>query len=213
MNKLICLLAILTLSACVNLTANVQSFSEIPTPYANKKVAVLGYPKEINESLEWKSYKPALESQFHKQGFIISNENDADYIAFVTYGISDGKTTTQVGSVPQYGSTGGGTTYHSGSVSTMSGGYGSYSGSSYSMPTYGVIGSSNYSYNTTEYKRTLAINLVDKSTNKKVYEGKAISTGSCGLIGEVIDEIAEALFQKFPTGSGKVTITEGKADC
>jgi hypothetical protein len=87
---------------------------------------VLGYPKEIDESLEWKSYKPAFESQFQKQGFVISNEEGADYIAFVTYGIGDPKTTPNAKSVPIYGSTGGGTTYHSGSVSTMSGGYGSY---------------------------------------------------------------------------------------
>ena len=104
-----------------------QSFSNLPSTYVGKKVAVLDYPKEIDESLEWKSYKPAFESRFQKQGFVISNEEGADYIAFVTYVIGNPKTTTNVGSVPIYASTGGGTTYHSGSVSTMSGGYGSNS--------------------------------------------------------------------------------------
>ena len=95
--------------------------------YVGNKVAVLGYPKEIDESLEWKSYKPEFESRFQKQGFVISNEEGAHYIAFVTYGIVGTKTTTNVGSVSIYGSAGGETTYHSGSISTMSGGYGSNS--------------------------------------------------------------------------------------
>ncbi len=212
MRNAVCILLILALSGCARVNTNVQSFSNLPETYAGKKVAVLGYPKEIDDSLEWKSYKPAFEKQFEKQGFIISDEKSADYIALVTYGIGEPKTSTHVGSIPQYGQTGGGTTYHSGSVSTYSGGYGSYSGSSYTMPTYGIVGSSTYSYNVTNYTRTVSVHLVDKATDKKVYEGKATSVGSCGLIGEVIDEIAEGIFQKFPAGSGRVVV-EGKFDC
>jgi hypothetical protein len=58
----------------------------------------------------------------------------------------------------------------------------------------------------------VSINLENSSTGKIIYESKATSTGSCGLIGEVIDEIAEAIFQKFPSGSGQVKI-EGKFNC
>lgn len=111
MKKFICLLALVALSACARVQANVQSFSNLPQAYAGKKVAVLGYPKETKDSLEWKSYKPAFEAQFAKQGFIVTDEDNADYIALVTYGIGEPKTTTQVGSIPQYCQTGGGTTY------------------------------------------------------------------------------------------------------
>lgn len=68
------------------------------------------------------------------------------------------------------------------------------------------------SYDVTNYTRTVAINLVDKKTNKKIYESKATSTGRCGVIGEVIDEIAEAMFSKFPAGIGRVEVL-GKFDC
>lgn len=210
MRNLSWFLVILFLASCVQ--SNIQSFSNLPANYAGKRVAVLGYPKEIDESLEWRSYKPAFEEQFRKQGFVISTVENADYVAFVTYGIGGPQSSTHVGSVPIYGSTGGGTTYHSGTISSYTGGSANYYGSSYTMPTYGVVGSSTYSYNVTNYTRTVEINLVEKGTDTKVYESKATSTGRCGIIGEVIDEIAESMFEKFPSGSGRVS-KGGKFNC
>ena len=174
--------------------------------YKGKRVAVLGYPKKIDESLEWNSYKPIFEREFQKQGFVISDAENADYIAFVTYGIGAPQTSTQIGSVPIYGQTGGGTTIHSGTVSSYGGGSANYYGNSYTMPTYGIVGSSTYSYKTTSYTRTVAINLVEKGSNKKIFESKATSTGSCGIIGIVMNEIAEGMFKKFPSGSGRVVV-------
>ena len=81
------------------------------------------------------------------------------------------------------------------------------------MPTYGVVGTSNFSYNVTKYTRTVAINLVEKGSNKKVFESKATSTGSCGIIGKVIEEIVVGMFKKFPSGSGRVTVKWGAGRC
>ena len=124
---------------------------------------------------------------------------------------------TSLVSTPIYGQTGGGTTYTSGTVSTYSGGYGSYSGTSYTMPTYGVVGSSTSSVQSTVYKRQLAIDIVEASSvdadnPSKVYEGRLNSAGSCGAMTEVMDELIEALFIKFPNDSGRVVV-EGKFDC
>jgi hypothetical protein len=205
--RTICLLFVMVfLASCARVESNVQNFSNLPMDYKGKRVAVLGYPKEIDKSLEWNSYKPTFEREFQKQGFVLSDAENADYIAFVTYGIGAPQTSTQIGSVPIYGQTGGGTTTHSGTVSSYSGGSANYYGSSYTMPTYGVVGSSTYSYNTTSYTRTVAINLVEKVSNRKIFESKATSTGSCGIIGKVINEIAEGMFKKFPSGSGRVVV-------
>lgn len=199
-------LGVLLLSACVRIQATVQSFSVLPTDYAGRTLAVVGYPDVLAESLEWKTYKPIFERNFSKQGFVISSPDEADYLAFVTYGVGDPQTSTEVGSVPIYGQTGGGTTYHSGTVSSYGGGYGSYSGTSYTAPTYGVVGSTTYSYDVTTYTRTVFIDVFEAETEQKVYESSAVSSGSCGIISEVIDEIAEAIFSKFPAGSGRVTV-------
>ena len=150
-------------------------------------------------------------------GFSIAPEGSADYIAFVSYGIDGGTEQTGVTSTPVYGQTGGGTTYSSGTVSSYSGGYGSYSGTSYTMPTYGIVGSSTSSYSYTTYKRSLALDIVEAATVEdgepvKVFEGRLTSSGSCGIMREVIDEMIEAIFTDFPNANGKIVIPS-KANC
>ena len=65
-----------------------------------------------------------------------------------------------------------------------------------------------------EFKRFFEVNIHQRgeNTDLRVYEGKLVSTGSCGIINEVIDEIIEAFFMKFPKESGKVTVP-GIYDC
>ena len=106
MRTLCLLFAMVFLASCAQVHSNVQTFSNLPMDYNGKRVAVLGYPEEIDKSLEWSSYKPTFEKKFQKQGFVMSDAENADYIAFVTYGISAPKTSTHIGSVPIYGQTG-----------------------------------------------------------------------------------------------------------
>ncbi len=123
-----------------------------------------------------------FESGFKKAGLDIGSIGSADYVAFISYGIDSGKTKKDLVSTPIYGSTGGGTTSHSGTYSTYGGGYGSYSGTSYSMPTYGVLGTSTVSGEV--FTRNIAVDIVLRETLKdkkptKVYEGRLRSAGSC----------------------------------
>ena len=59
-----------------------------------------------------------------------------------------------------------------------------------------------------QFKRFFDVNIHQRgeNTDLRVYEGKLISTGNCGMMNEVIDEIIEAFFMKFPKESGKVTV-------
>lgn len=190
-------------------------------PSGTEAVYIKAAHQELDNSLEFAEYKKKIEFQFVQAGIqTVSDESAADYVAVVNYGIDDGTTTTQVGSVPLFGQTGGGYTTHTGSVYSGGGGYGSYSGSSYTYPTFGIVGSSSYSYNVTQYKRILTMDIFQKVENtnpEKVYEAKVVSKGSCGQIGEVIDEIIAALFFDFPGVSGSsetIEITLGaEYDC
>lgn len=172
------------------------------------KLAVLGYPDELETSLQWRGLRPGFEQQFVEQGFVITDFENADYVAFVSYEIGGPVTTTKVGTRDVYGSTGGGTTFHSGTLSSGT----SYSGSSYTAPSYGVVGTEAYTYDVTKYTRLLSINIFNKQSEELVFEGRGTSTGRCGIIGEVIDEIGAAVFQKVPSGSGSVSI-KGEFDC
>ena len=76
------------------------------------------------------------------------------------------------------------------------------------MPTFGVIGSSSYSYNRTVYSRNLAMDIVEtKSLGKKnpikVFEGRIKSRGCSSQINEVMPPLVEAMFKNFPGTSGK----------
>ena len=211
------LLALSVLAGCARVQAQVSSFSTLTMPVVNKTIAVIGYPEETNRSLEFSSYRPIFEQNFRTVGFSIASAEKTDYIAFVSYGIDTGSTVTSLVSTPVYGQTGGGTSYTSGTVSTSSGGYGTYSGTTYTMPTYGIVGSSTSSVQSTVYKRRLAVDIVEASTleadnPRKVYEGRLTSAGSCGAMNEVIDEFIQALFIKFPNDSGRVAV-KGKFDC
>jgi len=223
MNKIIILLILaVSVVGCQTagtplLYANISSFSELPKALVGKSIHLLAHPEQKNDTLEWKSYRKIFESGFRKSGFTITELASADYVAFISYGIDGGKVTQDTVTTPVYGSTGGGTTYHSGTVSSYGGGYGSYSGTSYSMPTFGVVGSSTSIISGERFRRNIAIDIVDRKTLKsekpmKLYEGRVRSAGSCSQMNQVMDEMVQGFFQKFPNGSGKVVIPS-VADC
>lgn len=176
-------------------------------------VFISAFQKEVNDSLEFKNFKQTIEQKVAQNGFsIVSEATASDLTLLVSYGIDNGDTQTNVGSVPIFGQTGGGYTTHTGSV-YGGGGFGSYSGSSYTMPTFGVVGSSAYSYQTTTYTRTLAIDILEtKSMSsdkpKKVFEGRIVSRGCSSQIAEVMPYLLEAMFQDFPGSNGDVRSVE-----
>lgn len=179
-------------------------------------LSVVAGDPSVSGSLEFAAYKRKFERWLGYVGYEIeSDPGKAEYIALVTYGIDEGKTTTV--SSPIYGQTGGGATYTSGTV-YGSGGSVNYSGSSYTMPSYGVVGSKTGSKTT--YTRAIALDIVEASSFKegnpqKVYEGRTKSTGSCSIIVEVFDEMLEAMFTDFPgeNGRNKNRLVRGVFDC
>lgn len=210
------LLVMAAVSGCAGsrVVSNVTTFHQIqPSASAGKKLAIVAYPAEKQQSLEFAAYKDKLTARFSQKGMTVTdNPADADWLAFVSYGIDSGKTDKDIVSMPQFGQTGGGTTYHSGSVYSGSG-YGSYSGTSYTMPTYGITGYSTYTVDSTTYTRNLAIDIVDRAsvdrgTPVKLYEGRAISKGSCGSLAGVFDAISEALLKDWPGTTGKAQTVE-----
>ena len=157
-------------------------------------ISVVAADVEVNNSLEFSHYKPRIEQKLASNGYtVINNPSEAKYVAFVAYGIDEGK--SGVVSTPIFGQTGGGTTTFS-----------SYGGSYYTMPTYGMVGSSTTSV--TQYSRAIALDIVDAASikeghPKKVFESRTKSVGACSAIAGVFDEILDAMFKDFPGQSGK----------
>jgi hypothetical protein len=197
------------------LSANINSFSTITPTTIKGPVYVIANPPEAQETLEFKSYKGKLEQRLATNGFPATSDPDkAKFIAHFYYAIDDGQTVTSTYSVPIFGQTGGGTSMHSGTVYS-SGGIGSFSGTTYSAPTFGVVGSSTGTSVGTVYNRIVRLDIYQLENGRqgeKVFESKAVSTGSCGALSEVIDEILDATFQNFPDTNGVVDVNS-QANC
>ena len=84
-------------------------------------------------SIEYQSYANSVTNKLNLRGFRRVNKLfNADYAVNIDYGVSGRNEVS--GSAPIYGQTGGGTIFHSGTVSG-SDGSGTYSGTSY-VPTF-----------------------------------------------------------------------------
>jgi len=192
------------LSGCATVNTKTTTFY-IPEYKNLGTIAVVAAEAAVNSSLEFAYYKKQFEQKLAANGYsIVSNPTEAQYIGFVAYGIDNGK--SSIVSTPIFGQTGGGTTYSSGTV-YGSRGSATYSGTSYTMPSYGVVGS--VASSQTMYTRAIALDIVDaqsltKGTAKKVYEARAKSVGSCSVIAGVFEEMLEAMFKDFPGINGKV---------
>ena len=203
--KITAILAVLVATGCAMphvKTSNTAFYLDAFVPTGS--ISVVSGEVNVNSSLEFSAYKKKFENKLIAVGYKIEHDtNKADYIALVAYGIDNGETSTV--STPIFGQTGGGSTYSSGTV-YGSGGSASYSGSSYTMPTYGVVGSTTGSVTT--YSRAIALDIVEAQSFKdgnprKVYEGRTKSKGRCSVIVEVFDEMLEAMFTDFPGENGR----------
>ena len=212
MRGLLTLMVIVGLTGCGFVRSSHTAFHTLNSGYKSKDIAVVPGNNELSNSLQFATFKSKLELKLRQSGFRISQDpSSTSLLAYLNYGIDGGTTTTHTGSTPIYGQTGGGTTFHSGTANaygTRGSAYGTYSGSSYTMPTYGVVGSQAYSFNRTTYKRVLAVDILDREQlkagkPKKIYEVKLTSSGSCSQIAGVFDALLEALFKDFPGESGR----------
>jgi hypothetical protein len=84
------------------------------------------------------SGKLVLSVRYGTKVLELANSSASQYVAFMTYGIDTGKTTTSV--VPLYGQTGGGTSMTTGNISNNFGRTYNFNSTTTQMPTYGVVG-------------------------------------------------------------------------
>jgi hypothetical protein len=159
-------------------------------------------------SIEFSVYSSQVASNLTVYGWHQDDKSTSapDFFVVFSYGIDNGQSVS--GTTPIIGQTGGGTSYSYGNVYN---GYGSasYSGTTTTTPTFGVVGAQSYS--TIVYTRFLYLDILDakvSTTNNpvKVFEGRVKSCGSKSDYSEVLPTMIKALFMQFPGISGK-TVT------
>jgi hypothetical protein len=197
---------------CTQVRSEVTRFHTLPPKAAGETFIVLPY-KSQEGSLEFQQYASLVERQMVQKGYRMASKSESfDYAIFIDYAIDGGRTTTS--NVPIWGQTGGGTSYSTGSVMGSYGATpytGTYSGSTYTPPTYGVTG--HVPVTSTTFARVLSIHIVDgkQSTKDNLvtrFEGRARSAGSSANLPQVLPLMIEALFRDFPGVSGQTTTVD-----
>ena len=201
MRNTVLVLLFVLLGGCATVETTVSAFHELEQPLSGVTYVLIP-TNEQEGSLEFQSYAKLVKSELGKRGMTETPFDQAKYAIYMIYGIDDGKQV--VASYPIFGQTGTNRSYTTGTV-TSYGNTASYSGTTYKTPIYGVVGSG--ARTDTVFKRYLNIDIIDiaKSGNgkvQKVYEGKAISSGSSGQLAPVMPAIVRSVFEDFPGKSG-----------
>ncbi len=202
LGRILLVLATATLAGCMNtVTARVERFDLLPSQTTGKTIYF--FPSKAQEgSAEFAAYGRSIASRLAPLGFREVGElAGADYAILLNYGISGSRTVSE--QIPIYGPKGGGTTFQTGSVTAYGTGgsaYGTYSGTTYTAPTYGVIGMRPRT--TTHHGRFLVMKMVDvkASTSEKLvaaYEGQVTSEGEIGSFAALSECLFDALFSDF----------------
>jgi hypothetical protein len=198
------LLLLIAFSSCSTppIHSNVTTFHPLP-PKATISGKIFIVPaKGIPPSLEFQSYASHIYSTLESKSFVrASSIQDADYIGVFFYGIDGGR--DYISSIPIFGQTGGGTTFHTGSI-YGSGGSASYSGSSFTPATFGVTGVSTQSG--VLFTRIAALTISQRSSSSVIWQGRNMSSGSSGEIAQVLPTMIQALLKDFPGTSGKTRL-------
>lgn len=204
--KILFLIGVVALTGCTVIQTSSTTFHGAKHEQRGQ-ISVLPLDASQTGSLEFSAVSEYLLKKFAETGYsTIEMQPSADYVAFITYGIDSGQTSSTT--VPIYGQTGGGTSYSSGTVSS-GGRYGTYSGTTTTMPTYGMVGA--VPVQSTVYKRVVNIDVYRKNQGQqplKVYEMKGVSAGSCGNINMVLFHIIDGMFKNFPGVNGQTKLVE-----
>lgn len=173
----------------------------------NKRFVIIPHEHQKG-GLEFKEYSGYIKNKFLGLGAISATDKDsADYAVFFRYGIDNGR--EAVSSYPIFGQTSsGGVTYHYNS-------FGGYGGTSYTPPTYGVVGAGSYSF--TRYARYFNLDIISikKSTAEdieKEFEGSVTSSGLSSTFSAVSRCLIDAMFEDFPGESGQSKIVRTLSD-
>lgn len=195
--------------------ANVESFSTMENSFRGETIAVAPYDEQQG-SLEFASHAKKLEAKLAAAGMrVVPYDPKASpprYVAFLDFSIDGGREVPYSYSVPQWGPTGVTSSTTTGVISP----YGTYSGSTTYQQSYGVTGYNQVSGTETQFTRYLYIDIMEVKQNGDVaqaYESRLVSSGSCGSLTAVMDNLLTAAFENFPRETSGEVVARAPVDC
>lgn len=198
--------------ACgTHVRGTVTSFNDPSALAEGKTIAILPADKGVQSSLEFRAFAERIGNHLREKGYSVILPEDApwsnpDQVAFLSYGIDDGRLETSTYSIPQWGVIGHSTQTY-GNTSSYPGGA-TYSGTTTQTPQYGVTGYTTGVTTDTVYNRALFFQIHDAKRLKakqpsRIYEAKVVSEGPCRNLQAVVPALIEILMDDFPGESGR----------
>lgn len=204
--------AVVLLAGCAMMVrSHVTRFHQLD---ASPKKYVLVPTTEQEGSLEHSSYASLVRTRLNALGWSETPFDEADVAVFVQYAIGAGRQVVFsypiMGQVP----TGNSNSTSTFNVTTYGSNYatGTVHRQTTNQTRLGIVGAG--AGTTTVFDRALRVDMVSvaefKATNRVVslYEGTVRSTGSSGVLSEVLPALVEALFKDFPGTSGRTTVVD-----
>jgi Domain of unknown function (DUF4136) len=192
----------LFLSACLSsVSSNVTRFHD-PVMISQRGSVYIEPQGEQVRSLEFLTYAQEVAQEMSALGFAaVKDRGKADFIVTFSYSVDGGREV--VSSTPVYGRTGGGFEEHSGTYTSFDpSSSGTYAGTTYSSPKYGLLGMDISSR--TEYLRGMRLTMYRNAPDMpSVFEGNVRSTGEADSFTAVSRCLIRAMFKDFPGKSGE----------
>ncbi|MBK1639993.1 hypothetical protein CKO24_13185 [Rhodothalassium salexigens DSM 2132] len=195
MRILAAVVILLGLSACAQtVSTNVSQFHQIGQP-GGATVRIVPMNENLAGSLEFETYAGYVRQRLIENGYQPVADN-ADIRVEVGYSVSAPRT-----AVEDRGGAYGGLGYGYGWGWGYYGAFHPFYGPGWGYPPIGFADNRIDSYDV--YNRHLAVDMVDTSSGRMVYEGRLVSRGRSPNLPEVMPYLVEAMFADFPGQSGE----------
>lgn len=213
------LLGILLSGCSQKFIVNVDSLSSPIAKEKTKYILVPGNKDCSRSDLQYMEFESYTDRALQDLGFFKASDNDqAEVLIILSYGITDPLVYNYTYEVPIYGQTGISSSHTSGNVYSFSNGA-SYSANTSYTPSYGVIGSKTCIGTGVSYKRYLSLIGMDvdhyKLTNevKDLWHTDISSVGESGDLRKVFPILLGAAKEHIASNTGqKIIITLSEKD-
>lgn len=207
--RLTALLAVLALGACAPAVPTVRSEIQVyhrlsPVEYG-RTLAVIPADPARRGSLEFQTFADRLAAYLSTYFRIVPADADPELVALFDYRVDDGRQVARTYSVPQYGITGYEIRHRHDDDDDDDDDR--RHRRDRLVPIYGVVGHREEVAFSTVYGRELDLQILDALASTKeqpwtLYEARLRSSGGCGELAPVMNEMIGSLFTDFPGTSG-----------
>lgn len=198
-------------------TSTITEFHRLEALSPSDTFAIVPRASPVIDTLAFETYAMQMRQGLQARGYrVVYPGEPARYLIQLGFGMDEGRSETTSHTVPQFGVTGVITQPLPGTAATPGD-----PPRFYTTPIYGVVCHQQHLSTQRIYRRHLHVDVVDTAQltdgqPTRVYEGRLVSEGACGVLTTVMPALITAWVQGFPGASGsarQVTVPMAAGPC